>query len=110
MLFASTDGTGAYWQPFSISYWHNTGLRQSYNASFADAHSFSERVNTSYAPRESQAYTSLVPLGNRSALVIYDRRAMIGGKLDGQIYSMVVTVAARGDVKGVQGNIVGILK
>merc|ERR1712039_716750 len=93
MLWASVDGYGKTWKAFSISHWHNVLLGQRYNKSFVEAHSYSPRVNsTVYTPRETQSYTSLVPLANGSVLVIYDRRAKnVAGKLEEQVYSMVIS-------------------
>ena len=72
-LWASADA-GASWEMHSISYQHNLRVAQYLNESFA----FLPGINDSKSwPWGTTAYTSLVRLDGRRALIAYDMEAPI---------------------------------
>lgn len=66
ILWAATDGTGEVWAAHSLSAAHNAGQTD-------PALRYDAKVNSSsYSPRETNSYTSLVALSAKTALVVYD--------------------------------------
>ena len=77
LLWANADdGRGERWRPYSLSYHHNAGAAP--GTALFDA-----RVNKSrgpwHEPRETNAYTSIVPLDDSSALITYDYQQPCAG-------------------------------
>lgn len=69
LLWASHDGVGEEWAPYSLSYHHNAGAQQ-----WRGVVPFDWKVNasntTGLGPRETNGYTSIAQL-NASAAVVY---------------------------------------
>jgi hypothetical protein len=74
-LWVSWDGMGTTWHPFSLSYEHNMRVPPSL--------AFSAAVNST-SGRATTSYTSLLPRGPDSAVIVYNG--------DTGIFSMTVTV------------------
>ena len=67
ILWTSTDGTGEDWAAHSLSAAHNAGQKAAPSLPRYDS-----AVNsTTYTPRETTSYTSLVALTDTTALVFY---------------------------------------
>ena len=68
ILWTATDGAGELWQAHSLSAAHNAGILPQDSDLRYDAN-----VNsTTFSPRETNSYTSLVALSDSTALVTYD--------------------------------------
>ena len=66
----SEDGYGEAWSPYSLSYQHNLGVARGANVpAFNAAVNLSNTTGT--GPRQTNAYTSLVRLDERRAMVLY---------------------------------------
>ena len=82
-LWVSTDGSGDSWREYSLSNQHNRLVQD-------PALRFSKHVNdTDLATWQTSSYTSLLSVGERTALVIYDKRA--GGEAgpgSGAVFAM----------------------
>ena len=83
-VWASTDPTGEVWEDYSISNYHNLGVHEFLNSSFA----YLPKVNTTEWLWGTTAYTSLVRLDDRRALVAYDMEVPVHAS-----FSMEITVA-----------------
>ena len=83
-VWASTDSTGEVWEGYSISNYHNLGVHEFLNSSFA----YLPKVNTTEWLWGTTAYTSLVRLDDRRALVAYDMEVPVHAS-----FSMEITVA-----------------
>ena len=66
LLWTATDGSGESWTPYSLSAAHNAGMPDPSLRYDANVNS------TTFSPRETNSYTSLVALTESRALVIYD--------------------------------------
>ena len=66
LLWTATDGSGESWTPYSLSAAHNAGTPDPSLRYDANVNS------TTFSPRETNSYTSLVALTESRALVVYD--------------------------------------
>lgn len=73
LLWASYDGRGEEWTPYSISYHHNVGA-----AAWRGTLPYDWKVNasntTNLGPRETNGYTSIVQLNSTAAIIFYDQK------------------------------------
>ena len=84
-VWASTDPAGEAWEDYSISNHHNLGVHEFLNSSFA----YLPKVNTTEWLWGTTAYTSLVRLDDRRALIAYDMEDPVHAS-----FSMEITVAS----------------
>eukprot|EP00658_Telonema_sp_P-2_P066782 TRINITY_DN55748_c0_g1_i2.p1 TRINITY_DN55748_c0_g1~~TRINITY_DN55748_c0_g1_i2.p1 ORF type:complete len:102 (+),score=18.35 TRINITY_DN55748_c0_g1_i2:203-508(+) len=71
LLWWNQDGTGRAWEPYSISFHHNRGVHNRTLAFDARVNSTAAWTPTGWSTRQTNAYTSLVPLGGQQVMITY---------------------------------------